>query len=77
MDRDKSAESLGKSMLSPPDAGSGVLAGLGAQEAIALDGGHSRAFLAQTQNDYLTDHYFEGGRPVANALLVALRNTNS
>jgi len=51
----------------------GLLAGLGAQEAIALDGGHSRAFLAQTQSAYLTDQYFEGGRPVANALLVALR----
>jgi len=51
-----------------------ILEKLGACEAIALDGGRSRALLAQTQSSsYLTDRYFEGGRPVANAVVVALR----
>jgi hypothetical protein len=52
-----------------------VLAGLGATEAIALDGGHSRALLAQTHMPYFMERYFEGGRPVANAILVTLRKS--
>lgn len=49
-----------------------VLAAMGASDAIALDGGRSHAILAQAHAPYPQDRYFEGGRPVANALLVAL-----
>ncbi len=48
-----------------------ALTGLGAEEAIALDGGRSRAILAQSGNAMADERYFEGGRPVANALVLA------
>jgi len=47
-----------------------VLKEMGVVEAIALDGGRSRAIMAQSPTPY-----FEGGRPVANALVVALKKT--
>jgi hypothetical protein len=50
-----------------------VLAKMGAEEAIALDGGKSRAILAQAGDAYADERYFEGGRPVANALVLAVK----
>jgi len=50
-----------------------VLAKMGAEEAIALDGGKSRAILAQAGDTYADERYFEGGRPVANALVLAVK----
>jgi hypothetical protein len=49
----------------------GVLSGMGAIEAIGLDGGRSRAILAEMRRGYSEDRYFDGGRPVANALVLA------
>ncbi len=49
-----------------------VLAKMGAEDAIALDGGKSRAILAQAGEAYADERYFEGGRPVANALVLAV-----
>ncbi len=47
-----------------------ILADMGARDAIALDGGKSRAILAQKGDAPADDRYFEGGRPVSNALLL-------
>jgi len=52
----------------------GVLKKMGAQEAIALDGGKSRAILAQSGEALADERYFEGGRPVANALVLAVKS---
>jgi hypothetical protein len=53
-----------------------LLEKMGAQEAIALDGGKSRAILAQAGQALADERYFEGGRPVANALVLAVKNAN-
>lgn len=45
---------------------------LGVSDAIALDGGNSRAILAVAREAYRKDLYLYTGRPVANALLVSL-----
>ncbi len=50
-----------------------VLQKMGATEAIALDGGKSRAILAQAGEALADERYFEGGRPVANALVLAVK----
>lgn len=47
-----------------------TLAKMGAEDAIALDGGRSRAIFAQRGDAPADERYFEGGRPVANALLL-------
>lgn len=49
-----------------------VLSGMGATEAIALDGGKSRAILAEVFQNSTRDRYFDGGRPVANALILTV-----
>lgn len=57
-----------------------VLASMGATEAIALDGGKSRAILAESRGAERSApamRYFEGGRPVANALVLTGRSTNT
>jgi hypothetical protein len=46
---------------------------MGAREAIALDGGKSHAILAQTGETLADERYFEGGRPVSNALVLAVK----
>ncbi len=53
-----------------------LLEKMGAQEAIALDGGKSRAILAQAGQALADERYFEGGRPVANALVLAVKSAN-
>ena len=53
-----------------------VLQKMGATEAIALDGGKSRAILAQAGEALADERYFEGGRPVANALVLAVKPAN-
>jgi hypothetical protein len=47
-----------------------VLSEMGMDEAIALDGGNSRAVLAQASQTLAGERYYEGGRPVANALVL-------
>jgi hypothetical protein len=49
-----------------------ILAGMGARDAIALDGGRSRAIFAQQGEAAADERYFEGGRPVSNALVLAI-----
>jgi len=49
-----------------------VLSKMGAEEAIALDGGKSRAILAQAGEAIADERYYESGRPVANALVLAV-----
>lgn len=49
-----------------------TLLDMGATEAIALDGGSSRALMASAQDPYKRDRYLYMGRPVSNALLVSL-----
>lgn len=51
-----------------------ILVDLGARDAIALDGGRSRAIFAQKGDAPADDRYFEGGRPVSNALVLAVRH---
>ena len=51
-----------------------VLKKMGAVEAIAMDGGRSRAILVQAGQALADERYFEGGRPVANALILAAIN---
>jgi hypothetical protein len=53
-----------------------VLMKMGAEEAIALDGGRSHAILAQSGGALADERYFEGGRPVANALVLAVKTTS-
>jgi hypothetical protein len=53
-----------------------VLQKMGAKDAIALDGGKSRAILAQAGEALADERYFEGGRPVANALVLAIKRAN-
>jgi hypothetical protein len=53
-----------------------VLQKMGATEAIALDGGKSRAIFAQAGEALADERYFEGGRPVANALVLAVKPAN-
>lgn len=53
-----------------------ILTKMGAEEAIALDGGKSRAILAQAGEALADERYFEGGRPVANALVLAVNTPN-
>ena len=53
-----------------------VLAKMGAEDAIALDGGKSRAIFAQAGQAPADERYYEGGRPVANALVLAVKTTN-
>jgi exopolysaccharide biosynthesis protein len=53
-----------------------VLTELGATDAIALDGGRSRAIFARPQADVASsERYFEGGRPVSNALVIAAKRS--
>ncbi len=54
-----------------------VLSKMNVQEAIALDGGRSRAIFAQQGEAPADERYFEGGRPVANALVLAIRPRGS
>jgi len=49
---------------------------MGAEDAIALDGGKSRAILAQAGDAYADERYYEGGRPVANALVLTAAAAN-
>src|SRR5258706_16227523 len=50
-----------------------MLITMGAEEAIALDGGKSRAILAQAGEAFADERYFEVGRPVSNALVLAVK----
>jgi hypothetical protein len=49
---------------------------MGAQEAIGLDGGRSHAILAQAGDALADERYYEGGRPVSNALVLAIAPGN-
>jgi hypothetical protein len=51
-----------------------VLASLGAVEAIGMDGGSSRAVLAESRFPYREERFIFKGRPIANALLLALKD---
>jgi exopolysaccharide biosynthesis protein len=51
-----------------------VLSKMGAEDAIALDGGRSHAILAQSGGALADERYYEGGRPVANALVLAVKS---
>lgn len=51
-----------------------ILKSMGAVEAIAMDGGSSRAVLATARERYREDRYVFTGRPIANALLLSLRD---
>lgn len=54
-----------------------ILVRLGARDAIALDGGRSRAIFAQKGDAPADERYFEGGRPVSNALVLSVRPGHS
>lgn len=54
-----------------------ILARMGAHDAIALDGGRSRAIFAQSGDAPADKRYFEGGRPVSNALVLSVRPGHS
>jgi hypothetical protein len=53
-----------------------LLADRGITNAIALDGGSSRAVVAVVKKPYSEERYVYSGRPVANALLLTLASAN-